>query len=109
MRYLNFSEKEILAENVKRILSKFGGFWITSDISLKKILQQEYTVTQNNTKNLLKMTQLDFENNLFESEDHAKKFLEDFGFVVERHSFLEVIDQLSSPAKINMPKEKLWK
>jgi O-methyltransferase involved in polyketide biosynthesis len=102
MRYLSFPEKERLARNIKILLNKFGGVWITSDISLKKILEEEDRATQDNTKHLSTFSQQNLDQNLFESVDHAKDFFSALGFSVEQHSFLEVTDELASPQRLKI-------
>jgi O-methyltransferase involved in polyketide biosynthesis len=34
LRYLNFEQKAIVAKNIHQLLEKFGGFWVTPDISV---------------------------------------------------------------------------
>lgn len=102
MRYLTFPQKEILANNVHKILTEFGGVWITPDISLKKVIKAEDKIIPDHTKDLSALTNLDLEKNLFESESQAKEFFENLGFTVERHSFLEVSSDLVSPARLDI-------
>jgi O-methyltransferase involved in polyketide biosynthesis len=61
MRYFSFDQKKILANNIRSLLDQFGGVWITSDISLKKILEQEDKITANITNNLSKLTERNIE------------------------------------------------
>lgn len=37
LRYLTFEEKRIVAKNIYEILLRYGGIWITSDVTPKKI------------------------------------------------------------------------
>lgn len=105
LRYLNFNQKAVVARNVQSLLEKFGGSWITPDVTLKKILAYE-DERIDNRRRILALSGIDVGANSFESEEEARKFFVDLGFSVERHSFLEVIDELVSPKKLGLsPKE----
>jgi O-methyltransferase involved in polyketide biosynthesis len=105
LRYLNFDGKSTYADNVKELLRKFGGVWITSDISLPKVVYKEDDVMAGRRKKISEITGVDVADNLFKDEEDAKLFFEGLGFTVESHSFLEVIDELTSPAKLDMPRD----
>lgn len=106
LRYLNFDEKRIVANNIHALLEKFGGTWITSDITLKRVLRSEQgEEREDNRKKVLLMSGIDVSANSFENENEARKFFEELGFSVERHGFMEVIDELVSPAKIDLSRE----
>jgi O-methyltransferase involved in polyketide biosynthesis len=105
LRYLNFDEKSTYADNVKALLRKFGGVWITSDISLPKVVYKEDDVMAGRRKKISAITGVNVADNLFKDEEDAKQFFEGLGFEVESHSFLEVIDELTSPAKLDMPRD----
>jgi O-methyltransferase involved in polyketide biosynthesis len=102
MRYLTFPEKSILAHNVRGLLTEFGGVWITPDISMRQALSREDEAASGHTQSLRQTTGIDVSQNVFENVEQAQIFFEDLGFEVERHSFLEVSDQLASPAKLDM-------
>lgn len=105
MRYLSFDEKTVLAQTIHRLLSEYGGVWITPDVSLRQALAREDAVASGHTQGLKKTTGIDIDKNVFEDEQHAKEFFEGLGFEVERHSFLEVTDQLVSPNRLAMSNE----
>ena len=103
LRYLSFNEKEVLAQEIKSLLEKFGGVWITPDIGFRG---RNATIAR--SANLAPLTGVaDFEANLFADENRAKEFFERFGFTVESHDFDEVKNQLVSPERLNIPEEKL--
>lgn len=104
MRYLTFDEKTQLAGIVHRLLTEYGGVWITPDISMRQALSRENEKASGHTQSLKQTTGIDIEQNVFEDEQHAKDFFENLGFEVESHSFLEVTDQLVSPARLEMSK-----
>ncbi|MGC9968663.1 MAG: class I SAM-dependent methyltransferase [Minisyncoccia bacterium] len=106
LRYLNFDEKSAVARNVHALLEKFGGAWITSDITLKKILAYERE-REDGRATVKAMSGIDVEANSFESEEAARKFFEDLGFSVERHGFLEVASELVSPKRLGLSDQQI--
>ncbi len=108
LRYMNFDQKAIVAKNIHALLEKFGGTWITSDITLIRLLKRDEE-RKANVKMVQALSGMNVEDNAFESEQAAVKFFEDAGFSVERHSFLEIIENLVSPAKINLSPEETRK
>ncbi len=105
LRYLSFEDKQRYADNVKVLLGRFGGAWITSDISLPKVLYKEDDIMAERRKRISAITGVNVADNLFKDEADAKRYFEDLGFSVESHSFLEVIDELTTPAKLGMPRD----
>jgi len=105
LRYMNFDQKAIVAKNVRTLLEKFGGVWITSDITLPRVLEHHEESKLN--RGLIKaLSGIDIERNAFENEPAAIEFFKNLGFTIERHSFLEVIDDLISPKRLGMSKEE---
>lgn len=109
MRYLTFDEKTVVAQTIYKLLSEYGGVWVTPDISLRQALAREDAVAIGHTQGLKRTTGIDIDKNVFEDEQHAKGFFEGLGFSVERHSFLEVTDQLVSPERLGMSAEEVQK
>ena len=107
LRYLSFPEKTEVANNVRALLEKFGGTWITSDITLRRIIQSENRVAEGQRERVAKLTGINLEQNYFDDEAQAKKFFEDLGFEVESHPFLEVEDQLVSPKLLRQTHEQV--
>jgi O-methyltransferase involved in polyketide biosynthesis len=106
LRYMNFEQKAVVAENVRALLEKFGGSWITSDITLVRILDQtdEARINRGMVK---EMSGIDIDKNVFESAESAVEFFESFGFTVERHSFMEMADELVSPVKLGISDQEV--
>ncbi len=103
LRYLSHDEKKQLALAIKSQLQKFGGQWITPDIGFK---ERVHRVVQ--PEKLAPLTGVDdFEANLFVDENTAKEFFENLGFNVKMHKYGEVEDQLVSPERLNVDKDKL--
>lgn len=110
LRYMNFAEKAQIARNVHALLERFGGTWITPDVTLKKLLNTQDSHTMPGKNNMLaNMTGKNFDENSFENEEEAVKFFERQGFSVEIHRFREVANELSSPQKLNLSAEEIEK
>jgi O-methyltransferase involved in polyketide biosynthesis len=92
LRYLTFEEKKQLAANVRKILSVYGGMWVTPDIHLKK-WAPENKMRDGVGGNLLAQLGRDIRGNYFEDFDHARSFFEGCGFQVEERPLLEGIRQ----------------
>lgn len=107
MRYLNFEQKSAYAKNVHSLLKRFGGVWITPDITLKGIMDRENAIAKNKNKRIKKITGINIDLNCFENVDQAQEFFENLGFTIERHNFLEVVNELASPQRIGLPREEV--
>ena len=101
MRYLNFEEKTRVARNAKEILERFGGVYITPDITLKVFMDERVKTVVSN------MVGMDINANAFESVEAAEKFFGDIGFAIEKHSFAEARDELISPARLGLSDEQV--
>jgi O-methyltransferase involved in polyketide biosynthesis len=110
LRYLNFEEKALVAKNVHSFLEEFGGVWITPDITLKKLLEvQEESTMPGKNKQIAELTGKEIDQNRFENEEAAQEFFKSFGFEIERHSLLEVRDDLVSPQRLNLSADEVDK
>ena len=107
LRYLSFEEKAVVARNIRALLEKFGGFWITPDISKKRIIHNNDTVAHGLRDRMNEMTGINIDNNLFDDEAHAVRFFEGLGFKIERHSFMEEKQNLVSPNRLGISDEKV--
>ena len=97
LRYLTFDEKRIVAENVYSFLKKYGGIWITCDVTPKKFIQAQDKALPNFNKNLNNVTSRNNITDRFEDIEHIKEFFGNIGFEVsEVHKFSEVKEELYS-------------
>lgn len=97
LRYLTFEEKEVVAKNIYDTLSKFGGYWITCDVTPKKFIEHQNANLPTFNTNLNKITSRNDLNDRFEDISHIKTFFTKIGFQdIEIHPFNEVRDELSS-------------
>jgi O-methyltransferase involved in polyketide biosynthesis len=100
LRYLNFEQKSAVVKNIRSLLEKFGGFWVTPDISVNT--KKEGQRQGGHSAGVLKMTGINLSNNSFKNTSNGKKFIEDFGFTVGTFKFSDMLAQLKSPQVIGM-------
>lgn len=108
LRYLTFEEKRIVAENIYEILSKYGGIWITSDVTPKKFIVSQNRALKGFNNNVTTITSRNNLDNRFEDIEHVKEFFGEIGFeVAEVHKFNEVKNELYSINELNIIDEKI--
>jgi O-methyltransferase involved in polyketide biosynthesis len=105
MRYQWFDNKAIVGKNNLRLLRRFGGTWITPDVTLP----EQNSIRRAVIRHTLELTGIDVSENAFPDAEHAKSFFETLGFNVEQRSFMEVADQLTSPKKLGMSQSDVEK
>jgi O-methyltransferase involved in polyketide biosynthesis len=91
LRYLTFDEKSLVAQNVHEILQRYGGWWITPDVHLKSLTQQQTTEHRQQERETLGRS---LDANYFEDLDHAQRFFEGLGFDVDSRP---LFDRLQPP------------
>ena len=113
--YFPQREKQIFGENVRSLLEKTGGVWITPDIMYKDAIQKRMDTKspQEREMSLLFLSAVsgvsgrDLLYNAFETETHADKFFKDLGFSIEKYSMYDgsyessVLKNLPEDAKNN--------
>jgi O-methyltransferase involved in polyketide biosynthesis len=107
LRYLTFDEKKIVAQNVYKLLSEFGGAWVTCDVTPKNFLKNQDKNLPSINKNLTSLTNRNSINDRFEDKEHIIKFFGEIGFDVEFHYFSEAKNELSSPKILGIESEKV--
>lgn len=104
LRYLTFSEKRIAALNILRLLGKFEGYWITSDLTTETVLKKP-VLNHNKIERQLKQS---YQQNCFRDLAEAQRFFESVGFeVVEQRPFLEMQFSLVTPARLGWTAEEV--
>lgn len=58
-------------------------------------------------KKISALTGKDIAGNRFETEEEARSFFEKLGFSIERHSFMEVYNDLSSPKRLKLSESQI--
>jgi len=109
LRYLTFEEKRIVAENIYSFLSKYGGIWITCDVTpKKKFIQVQDKALPDFNKKLNDITSRNSLNDRFEDIEHIKQFFGDIGLEVsEVHKFSEMKEELYSIYQYNIIDEHI--
>ena len=90
--YFNRKEKSILGNNIKKLLIKKGGCWITPDIMCRDKMEERMAKRTEKEKEILffvmsvifGVSERDMIKNAFESEEDAESFFEDLGFLVNK-------------------------
>ena len=107
MRYLNFDEKRILAENVYSVIKNNKGIWLTCDLTPAKfVLNQNKNIDKNYNSNLTGVTNRNNTSWRFRDKTHAEQFMREVGLNIEWHEFCESLDLLSSPKKMGVSLEE---
>ncbi len=110
MRYLTFDEKKLVAQNIYDLLSKYGGIWITCDVTPKKFMKSQDKALPDFNKNLSNITSRNNLNDRFEDENHIRRFFGEVGFeLVEIHKFNEMKDELYSINELGIIDDKIEK
>ena len=106
LRYLTFDEKRIVAQNIYNMLKKYGGVWITCDVTPKKFIQKQDVQNPTLNSSLNNVTSRNNLNDRFDDENHIRSFFNEIGFKnIEIHKFIEVKDQLKSFEMLNMDRD----
>lgn len=105
LRYLTFDEKATVAKNIRGVLKKFGGVWISGDGATRSFRNsQDKNVPSVNTT-LMNTTNRNSIGNAFESQDHFRTFFDELGFTVEFFDYTTVQDDLSSPKRLGLSEQ----
>lgn len=108
LRYLAFDEKRQVAQNIYDLLSKYGGIWITCDVTPKRFINSQDKALPDFNKKLATITSRNNLNDRFEDENHIRKFFGAVGFeLVEIHKFIEMKDELYSVNELGIIDEKI--
>jgi O-methyltransferase involved in polyketide biosynthesis len=110
MPYLTLDEKARVAANVRWLLKRHGGVWITTDISandrIKKLIKLDPRI-QKVMDRISEVTGRDLKGNSFPTMEEAESFFRQSGFVVARHDQSGLVPTLSSLQKIRVDPAKL--
>lgn len=108
LRYLTFDEKRLVAQNIYDLLSKYGGIWITCDVTPKRFINSQDKALPDFNKKLANITSRNNLNDRFEDENHIREFFGNIGFeLVEIHKFNEMKDELYSMNELGIIDEKI--
>ena len=98
--YLTREEKETLASNIRELLKKYQGLWVTSiehtEQSRKTIYETDEKNMRQRMRNISSATERNIENNVFANENDIREFFTNAGFTIEEYPHSNVLDDLSS-------------
>lgn len=100
--YLSRQEKKKLAENIKIVLQKFGGAWITPDFMIDAEAKQfinhprAVAVMEHMTKMIAQLTSRDLSQDQFKDQSDLSNFLNSIGFKMRSNPQIDDSYTLSS-------------
>ena len=103
--YLNRTEKVALAGNIRQLLCKYNGVWITSDVSTIQtwgiIADSDRHIPQR-ISHISDSTQTNLKMNAFIDENDVKQFFSEAGFVIQEYPQANTFEALSSIKRLNL-------
>jgi len=100
LKYLTIEEKATLGRNIHRLLSRFGGVWITPDFS------PDVPSIKKSDREIEMHKGFDFKKRAFGSMEEFIAFFEQLGFTVEQRNFGEIANELVSPKVIGFSEKE---
>jgi O-methyltransferase involved in polyketide biosynthesis len=111
--YLSRTEKETLARNIKDILSRFGGVWITPDFMVEAESEQLMnqprvrSIMESMTSSIANLTGRDLRQDQFRDQAELNSFFQNLGFKLTVHPQIDGSYDLSSLRKFPMAENHL--
>ena len=84
LMYLSNDEKEKLCGNIRKVLQRHGGYWITADIYVKKEFENNFLKIDDKLSAFFK--QHNIEENKFDSFQSAEIFFKQQGFTIDKEA-----------------------
>ncbi len=107
-QYLSIEEKRLAATHIHIVLERFGGVWLTPDLTTKSDIdmrQHPSATMKKITENVQKTTQRDFRELAFENETHIQEFFNELGFKIQESSQIDNTFALTSVKKLNISQD----
>ena len=103
LRYLTLDEKTAVAKNVKKILQKYGGAWITCDLQTNEYAKREQKLSPVHVKEFTEITDR-FNLPRFENDEALNGWIDDLGFCAEIYDLSRALDLglLTAPEKLGL-------
>ena len=115
LQYLTSTETETLACNIRALLEKFGGVWITPDFSLTADAAQVSDQQRQFREIVADATDATMYNNAFDNTEHLTQYFSRLGFQVEVYNQLYLVPHLCAadlipPRELDelRPRLRLW-
>ncbi|MBF0298634.1 MAG: hypothetical protein HQK51_07940 [Oligoflexia bacterium] len=106
LMYLTMKEKEIMAQNCRKLLDKFGGVWITPDLRTK-VEMEKLNKYPSGIENIKVLTGRDFNKNCFESDEEIVEFYYNLGFDAKYVPQVDGSYEITCSKNLNIPTEFL--
>jgi len=97
--YFNREEEAMLAKNIRDILSRYHGVWITSDVHTKQYREMASRLDGNlrqRQDRISSSTGSNIESNLFMDENEVQEFFHKAGFQIEEYPYSNITHDLTS-------------
>lgn len=110
LAYLTHAEKTTLAANVHALLARYGGIWITPDISTKQSWARFRQIDKNvqqRVQTISSTTERNLYDNQFNDDNEVRQFFTGAGFKIEEYPYLNVLGDVSSLKRFNLDREKI--
>jgi len=101
--YLTMGEMEVVAKNIKSLLKKSGGVWITPDFSLKENYDDVSPQRLQIRDALAELTGRQLHRNIFDSRDHLASFLGKIGLRAEALYQTDLVSRIVSLGVLKLP------
>lgn len=108
LMYLTQEEKARACANIRQVLRRFGGMWVTSDFASATGIRQSIQHNpdlQRRIQSLATITGRSLADNAFDSLDQARQFAVAQGFQVAEYSMLHVLEEMSCLKVLGMDTE----
>jgi O-methyltransferase involved in polyketide biosynthesis len=108
LMYLTEAEKRRVCDNVREMLRRYGGVWVTPDFTSTMGLRQSIYANpelQRQVAAASQMTGRSLEGNAFETLEQARRFVSEQEFHLTESSMLDVMDQLASLETVGIKHE----
>jgi len=108
--YLSRREKEVAAKNIRRLLVKHGGIWITPDVSTKQSWSDVSRIDRvsmgQRIRKISGVTGRNIRSNVFANESEVKQFFDGAGFAIQEYQQTEVFEDLYSVKSYNLNRDE---
>lgn len=110
LMYLTHDEKRAVARNIHRLLSRFGGVWLTPDLTARDGSRLSDTEAGRKLVHVLTgVTQRDLMETAFDTTEEIQKFFGELGFTTSQSSMVDGSFEVTSLARVDLPRDVLDK
>jgi len=108
--YFNRGEQTLLANNIHRVLGRYRGVWITTDVHTKQYqeaaIRLDKTIPERQNR-VSRSTGSSLESNFFADENELTAFFDKAGFRIEGYQYSDMIQDLSSIRLLNLNQDDM--